>query len=230
LRDLRHTQTLSRVARSRRLLQASGLRVPQFVELQPGKRIRFFHKPPFMVKPASLAGSTGIYADSVTMDADDVPRLAKRIWNRFSVSALCEEFIVGRELRVGMVEGRRGRFESTGIFESFLSADKRGWGFRTDAIRNNPRVARSNNAVQRRISRPPHLVEALIDASRRAMELLDVSGYATLDFRVDASGTPVILEVNANPGLIACSFWGGRSFSTTLNYIVESAIRRNQKN
>jgi len=216
--------------RSRLLLQASGLRIPQFVELPPFEPIRISLEPPFIVKPASLAGSTGIYSDSVTMNANDVPRLAHRIWARFSVSALCEQFIVGREFRVGIIEDEKGRLQSTGIFESIMTGHKPGWGFRTDAIRNNPRVGQANKATQRRTTRPAGLVEALLDASRQAMSVLDVTGYATLDVRVGASGEPVILEVNANPGLVAGPFWGARSFPTTLHCIIQSGIRRYESN
>jgi len=214
--------------KSRRLLRAYGLRVPEFVELSPRKPIRIDFDPPFIVRPASLSASTGLYADSVTMTADDVPRLAHRIWRRFSGPALCEEFIVGREFRVGMCEDGRGRMKSSAIFESFMREQKPGWAFRTFAIRNSPRITKANCAIQRYTGRPAHLVSALVGTSCRAVSVLNVEGYATLDIRLDRSGTPVILEVNSNPGLTAGSFWGRPSFSATIRNIVDAGMRRKQ--
>ena len=45
------------------------------------------------------------------------------------------------------------------------------------------------------------LVNRLQEASRRSWALFDLRGYARVDFRVDAGGTPWVLEVNANPCL-----------------------------
>ncbi len=44
-------------------------------------------------------------------------------------------------------------------------------------------------------------IEGLKEASAACWKLFDLRGYARVDFRMDESGTPWILEINANPCL-----------------------------
>jgi D-alanine-D-alanine ligase len=43
------------------------------------------------------------------------------------------------------------------------------------------------------------MAETVQHISKRAYRVLELSGYARIDFRLDASGTPHVLEANPNP-------------------------------
>ena len=45
------------------------------------------------------------------------------------------------------------------------------------------------------------LLERLAELARNCWDRFNLSGYARVDFRVDGSGNPWVLEVNANPCL-----------------------------
>src|SRR5437762_8021680 len=120
---------------SRILLREAGVRVPRFVALPPGSRAAIDFEPPYIVKPALSAASAGVHSDSVVKTRGGVRRLASRIWRRFEQPAVCDQFIVGRELRAGVVGDAL-----TGVAEWKFS---NGWGFKSEAIRANPRVRRA---------------------------------------------------------------------------------------
>ncbi len=182
---------------------------------------------PVIVKPSCLASSAGIYSDSLAKTPQEIVTRARRIWGRFGVSAICEEFVVGRELRVGLVEAKRGSIRIVGTSEWLFGAASPGWGFKTQAIRNNPRVRRSNQVTRKLITLPRRKAEELAAIARVAMNTLDVTGYATVDVRVDPMERVTVLEINANPGLWSGSaIWSKPSFEINIREVVEAALRK----
>ncbi len=47
----------------------------------------------------------------------------------------------------------------------------------------------------------PELAAHVARLARSCWELFELAGYARVDFRVDAAGTPWVLEVNVSPGM-----------------------------
>ena len=46
-----------------------------------------------------------------------------------------------------------------------------------------------------------HIIKSLKTTAKKCWNLFGLKGYARVDFRVDGSGKPWVLEVNANPCL-----------------------------
>jgi D-alanine-D-alanine ligase len=213
---------------SRRMLHAARLDVPRFVKLAPGDPIVLNLSPPLIVKPTTLASSAGIYADSVLQTTRGVSRLVRRIWHRFGVPAVCEEFIVGREFRIGVIESSAKRFRVVGISEWRFGKANPGWGIKTEAIRINPTVRRARGVTRSLAKIPRGLAAALAMTARRSVSALDVRGYATVDVRMDARGRIVVLEANSNPGLWSRSaIWSNPNFDANIRQIVRCALARN---
>jgi D-alanine-D-alanine ligase len=213
--------------RSRHVLRAAGIRVPQFVVLAPNRPVVVELPLPLIVKPSMLAASVGIYADSVVRHHSRILSLAKRIWHKYNLDAVCEEFIVGREFRVGLVEEAGGHNRVVAISEWLFGSAVSGWGFKTEAIRNNPRVRRARNVTRSLASISRSTSAKIADIARRSMKVLDVRGYATVDIRVDDLGRATVLEVNANPGLWSGgAIWSTPSFDFNIRRIVRAALRR----
>lgn len=215
-------------ARTRRVLERHGIRVPRWVELPVGKpRSLSRLRPPFLVKPSVYGGSSyGIHAASVVSSQGEALACASRLWTRFGEPAVCDEFIVGSEFRVGAIEvARTGRFSSVNVTESLFPQAKRGWGLKTQSIRSNDRVRlaqRIRTAFVERRSREYRQMCALADPIAHACE---VRGYLTLDVRVDSQGQHFVVDVNANPGLSAEGHvWHRPSFEYNLRQIVLSAL------
>lgn len=209
--------------RSRRLLQSSGIRTARFVELRPGQSITDELAPPFFVKPVCAGGCAGVHADSLARTLDEVPRLVQRIWTRFGVPAVCDEFVVGREFRIGTIETVED-WKTVGITEWRFGSAAPGWGFKTEAIVKNRRFRRSKG-VSRGLARLPRQEAAELGAiARGAVRALGVRGYATVDVRRDERARVTVLEVNANPGLWSgSSIWSNPSFQANIEQIVDAA-------
>lgn len=212
--------------RSRILLRETGVRVPRFVTLNPGLPVEIDFDPPYIVKPSASAGSAGIHAYSLVKTRAAVRPLAKRIWRRFQQPAMCDEFIVGREIRVGVVDDARGVPRVAGISEWRFPDDDMGWGFKTEAIRINLRVRRARKVTRGIVALTPRMTRSLRAIVRDSMRVLGLTGYATIDIRIDREERLNVLEVNANPGLWAGgSVWSRPSFDTNIRRVVEAAVR-----
>ncbi len=74
------------------------------------------------------------------------------------------------------------------------------------------------------------LLSALADVAKQCWNLFDLRGYARIDFRVDGSGRPWILEVNANPclspdaGFTAAIERAGMTFTDAVSDIIADAL------
>jgi len=206
--------------RSRQLLAAAGVRVPRFAVLAPGASLEQIDlTPPVIVKPAFEGSAFGIGIDSVVMTRQEALDCARRIWKRFAQPAVCDEFVQGRELRVGLIEGRDGRFQIAGISEwEYPEAER---GFKTEKKRRN---------VHLRPLRPSKVPRTLADQitaiARTALPKIGVRGYGSMDLRQDQFERITVLEVNANPGVSDDSpTWNNPSFDRNIQRIVEAALR-----
>jgi D-alanine-D-alanine ligase len=212
--------------RSRILLREAGVRVPRFVVLDRGSRAAIDFDPPYIVKPATLAASAGIHADSVVNTRAEARRLASRIWRRFEPTAVCDAFIIGRELRVAVIEDGRGTPRVAGISEWRFPEGDGGWGFKTEAIRTNLRVRKARQVTRGIVTLAPAMARDLRRIVRDSLHILGVKGYATVDIRIDAEEQLHVLEVNANPGLWGGgSVWSRPSFDVNIRRVVDAALR-----
>ncbi len=214
--------------RSRHLLRTAGVRVPRFAELPPrGRPKKVDFDPPFIVKPASSGDSEGIRDDSVVDSYAQALKRADRIWRELAMPAVCDEFIVGREFQVGIVEARRWAFHVTEIVELHFGAARPGRGFKTEFLTKRGTPRRLYETHARRALLPRRLKIKMADMARTAAKVLDLRGYAKIDLRMDADENIAVIEANPNPGLFSTNkIWGKPGFAINLRRIIHAAQRR----
>jgi D-alanine-D-alanine ligase len=148
---------------------------------------------PCIVKPADDDGSAFIDAGSICEDAT----AAAQAQARLAGPAIVEEFLPGREFAVAM--WGRAAPEHVSIGETcFLDglrlctyASK--WDIESKDFANSPIFYDPELA--------PPLREAIIAAARGAWMAVAGRGYMRVDVRLDAAGSPRVLDVNPNPEL-----------------------------
>jgi D-alanine-D-alanine ligase len=188
---------------SKQILAYHRIPTPHFAVVRRGGALRIPKalRYPLFVKSATEDASLGISQASVVEDA---PRLRERIefiHGHTQSDALVEEYVEGRELYVGVIGNERIRTLTP--WEFMFGELKAGRA----AIAT--RKAKWDRAYQRRHGitsdkaedLPPGLAERLDRLARRIYRALHMTGYARIDFRVGADGTPFVLEANANPNL-----------------------------
>jgi D-alanine-D-alanine ligase len=221
--------TLSKVGTKLKLAHA-GLPTPDWSEdgkdLDPLSRV--------IVKPIWEHGSLGIDERSVMRGAGAARAIAERNL-RWKTEHFAESFLDGREFNLALLEGPSGPTVlpiAEIVFEGFADAPKivgydAKWTTDSEAYIGTPR--RFGLEAEN-----PELAAKLRGLALACWHLFGLSGYARVDFRLDAQGEPSILEVNMNPclsadaGFAASAFEAGLSYDELIGRIVEASLGRLQ--
>lgn len=214
------------------IMSASGVpTAPWFDE----KSIEHANEPgPWIVKSVWEHASIGLDPASVVVDTATARSVIADRRRRFGGDWFVERYVDGREFNVSMLEGKIGpevlavaemRFVDFGPDEPHIVDYAAKWNTTSAAYdRTRPSFARSiaDAALYDRID---HL-------ALRCWDVFGLEGYARVDFRVDDSGQPFVLEVNANPclspgaGLALASAQGGTDYCSLVACIVEASRSR----
>lgn len=219
---------------SKKLLSYHRIPAPNFAVFKKGHNVRrpAKLKMPLIVKSVSNDASVGIAQASV-VDSDE--KLAERvqfIHERIGTDAIAEEYIEGRELYVGVMGNQRLRVLP--IWE--LRFDNLAKGQRpiaTERVKHDPDYQEKRLIMQGPAEDlTPELRAAIIRSAKRICRILDLDGYARIDYRLSTEGVPYFLEANPNPEIAESQEFAqsalhdGTSYGDLLQQLVGLAIKR----
>jgi D-alanine-D-alanine ligase len=220
-------ETLSKVA-TKLKLRREGLPTPDFSVDESG----FDPEALVIVKSAWEHGSLGLDASSVVKGAE-AGRVIKERNARFRTEHFAEGYIEGREFNLALLEGTRDAVVlpiAEILFEGWREGAPRivgydaKWAPESEAYTGTPRRFGLEQDE-------PKLAARLKQLALSCWTLFGLTGYARVDFRVDANAEPWILEVNVNPcltpdaGFAAAGRQAGLSYAQLIGRIVEAAPR-----
>ena len=177
------------------------VRVPAFFVVPRGQKPRRPKRLPFplFVKSASEESSLGISQASI-VDSDE--KLAERVrfvHESIETDALVEEYIEGRELYVGVIGNERLRVLPTWEMD-FGKLVESGEPIATARVKHSPEYQKKHRIDIRRAEDLDPAIERLLQrVTRRVYRMLDLDGYARVDYRLGKNGEIYLLEANPNP-------------------------------
>jgi D-alanine-D-alanine ligase len=197
---------------AKRIFAAVGLRGPRWEPYRDPEAALAFGLP-LVVKPSREGSSVGI---SIVREAGALPAAVAAAARGRGV-VLCEEYIRGRELSVGILDERAlGTVEIRPQVEFYDYAAKYQ---RDDTVYLCPAPV------------PADLEARLLAAGLQAHQALGCHGYSRVDFLLDAAGDFFLLEVNTLPGMTSHSLipkmaaQAGLDYATLCERILASARR-----
>lgn len=210
------------------------IRVPAFAVFPRGRRVRRPRRLsfPLIVKSVSQEASLGIAQASI-VDSDE--KLAERVafvHETLGTDALAERYVEGRELYVGLLGNRRLQALPTWelVFENLPPGSA---AIATARVKHDPEYQRKRGIFQRPASDLPAALQASIArTSRRVCRILDLDGYARVDYRLSADGELYFLEANPNPEIarseeFACAAEAaGIAYPALLERVLNLGLRR----
>ncbi|MCB9880891.1 MAG: D-alanine--D-alanine ligase [Planctomycetes bacterium] len=220
-------------ALSKKIVHYHRVPVPQFAVFPIRKRFKRPAKLAFPVIVKSLVddASVGIAQASIVYNEEKLEERVRFVHENNASDAIAEQFIEGREIYVGLLGNER-----LSVFPP-LELDLS--GLPQDAARIATEKVKFDLAYQDRhdirIRRAKNLTDAqralLERLARRIYKLLDLKGYARVDFRIDEHGKPWFLEANPNPDIAhdeefaTAASISGISYEALLSKIVSLALR-----
>lgn len=222
-------------ARMKTALDHFSLPNPRWQEFITGREtVREDLRYPVIVKLGLSHCSVGLTKDAVVKDKETLLTVVHNRIRSFDQPVYVEEFIVGREFQVTVLDRTSGLmvlppaeilFTTSGA-SAFLT-----YGSRWDEAHADYKESSVGLSVL-----SPSLAEKLQRISRKTFIDMGFSDYSRLDIRTRDEEV-FILEANANPGLGDSDDYGmtvsykaaGLTFADVILEIVESCLRRQKK-
>ncbi|MCX5824374.1 MAG: D-alanine--D-alanine ligase [Deltaproteobacteria bacterium] len=214
---------------AKRWLAATGLPTPAWFTASE-MREEFRIEGPWLIKSVWEHASIGLDEDSVFFGADRKRLLAEMDTRCEALGGAClaEAYIDGREFNLSLLAGEGGPevLPPAEIrFDSYPPGKVRVVGYRSKWEEGTFEFANTPRTFQFPAQDAP-LLSQLKELARTCWKIFALQGYARVDFRVDGTGRPWILEVNANPclspdaGFSAATLRAGLTFPDVLCRII----------
>lgn len=158
----------------------------------PGEVGMDFPALPAIVKPVNEGSSMGIGPESIAHTRARLLELVDQVTRKFVQPALVEGFLPGREFTLAVLGNDRP--EVLAIEEIVFEGGPREFYTHEVKVRDAVTPVCPANV-------DPGLGKALAKAARDTYKAVGCRGYARVDIRLDAEGTPNVLEINSLPGL-----------------------------
>ena len=207
-------------ALSKKILSYHRIRVPRFFVIPRGRRVRRPQRLefPLVVKSVNEEASLGISQSSVVSNDEKLTERVAFMHETFGVDVIVEEFIDGRELYVGVTGNQR--LQVYPIWE--LELDKlpdHAFRIATAKVKWDVRYQKKYELWTRRAEGLSPEREAEIQRlCKRVYRVLNLSGYARMDLRLDAQGRVYVLEANPNPDLRKDEDFSNSAHATGVSY------------
>jgi D-alanine-D-alanine ligase len=213
------------------LMRSHAIATPEWLTLPPNSPSRPSFPGPYIVKSVWEDASIGLDSGAVVADPRKLGETLRNKRRQFGGDWFVERFIDGREFNIGILGGPNGPEVLTPAEMCFL-----------DYPEGKPRIVDyaakwhedsfEYRHTQRSFDFAPSdapLIARLKEICERCWDVFGLTGYARVDFRVDRSGEPYVLEINANPclsdngGFIAAAARAGLNLTQVIERIITCA-------
>jgi D-alanine-D-alanine ligase len=219
---------------SKTLVQYHRVPVPDFVVFPMHRKVK---RParlalPLIVKSVNEDASYGISQASVVDSDDKLVERVKFIHERIGTAAIAEQYIEGREIYVGIVGN--DRLLVLPVWElQFKNMPQGDWLIATEKVKHDTGYQERRGILHGPAKDlTPELAARIQTLAKRIYRTLELDGYARIDFRLAADGTPYFLEANPNPEIAENEEFAtaarhvGLSYPDLLHRIVALGMRR----
>jgi D-alanine-D-alanine ligase len=188
-------------ALAKKLLVYHRIRVPHFHVFPRGRKAR---RPrdlrfPLFVKSLTEHASYGIAQASLVENDEALIERVAFVHRRVGTDAIAEEFIPGRELYVGVLGNDRLTALTTWELV-FRNAPADAPLIATAKAKHDPEYQERHGIDSCPAENlPPDVAATIGHIAKRIYRLLELSGYARIDFRLSPDGKVYFLDANPNP-------------------------------
>jgi D-alanine-D-alanine ligase len=196
---LAHDKALSKMVLSyHKVLVPRFIVFPMHRKVVRPRRLKF----PLLVKSVSEEGSVGIARASVVYDDEHLAERVEFIHRQTNTHAIVEQYIAGREIYVGVIGNRRVQtYTPWELVMPYLPEGAP--NIATIKVKWDPAYQEKIGLVTQAAELAPELTKRIERLSKRIYNLLFLSGYARLDYRLTQDGSLYLLEANPNPNIAA---------------------------
>jgi len=212
-----------------------GIRVPESFFIEPEHTtFELSFDFPVIVKPNFGDSSFGITQRSVAYSIEQLTNAISEIREKFGYDKpiLVEEFLIGKDLTVGIIGNPPEDYTVLPITEEDYSLLPKEFpkicGYEAKWLLDSPYWKLRSIPAEL----PEETEKFIIECCLKLFERLECRDYCRFDWRLDAESSPKLLEVNPNPGwcwdghLVKMTKIAGNSYAEMLEMILQAAEQR----
>ncbi len=186
------------------LLMTAGIPTPEW--MNAGNAHRFSEEftgvhVPFIIKNATEHASIGMNDQSVIYDFPQLIKELKEKENEGQQEFFAERYIDGREFNISLIADEGGSivlapqeiyFRNYGENRAKIITYEGKWDVNSFEYKNIKRRFRF-------LPKDIKLLHEMGELAKKCWDVMELSGYARVDFRVDKEGSPWVIDINTNP-------------------------------
>lgn len=206
-------------ALSKKLLHYHRLPVPTFAVFPRGKKVKRRRglEFPLIVKSLTEEASEGIAQASIVDSDEKLSERVRFVHERIGTDAIAEQFIEGREIYVAVFGDRR--LTVLPVWELLFEKLPEGAApIATAKVKHDPDFQEKWGIVQQPAALPPDLQRRAETVTKRIYRILELDGYARIDFRLTPEGTLYFLEANPNPEIARSEEFASAAEAAGIDY------------
>ena len=189
-------------ALARKLLAYHRIPFPHFTVVPLGrtpvlpKRLPY----PLIVKSLIYEASIGISQASVVANEEQLHQRVEFIHDTILTPEIVEQYVDGRELYVGILGNHRLRMFPFWEMD-FARMPRDSWRIVTERVKWNVEYQKRHGIDTAEAKLTEDVALRIQHLAKRTYRALELTGYARIDFRMDAEGSVYVIEANPNPHL-----------------------------
>ncbi len=153
---------------------------------------------PLIVKLTNEHSSIGLDGSSVVKNKEDLQKKVKSLFYQYKRNILVEEYVDGKEINATILGGEVLPLSEV-TFGKYFDTHAKFIDFKAKWKEGDPAYEESVGVCPANID--PETENRIKDIAMKVHVLSGCTGYSRIDFRLDKSNLPFVLEVNANPGI-----------------------------
>jgi D-alanine-D-alanine ligase len=207
-------------ALSKKLVTYHRVRVPAFTVFPRGRRARLPRglSFPLIIKSLTEESSYGISQASIVDTPEKLEERVAFIHKSVGTDAIAEQYIEGREIYVGAIGNKR--VQVLPIWElEFSNLPPGTAGIATARVKHNPHYQEKLGIKQHPATNlSPALERQIVRTTRRIFKILELDGYARIDYRLASDGRLYFLEANPNPEIAESEEFASAAKAAGMSY------------
>lgn len=215
-------------ALSKKIFRYHRIPTPEFIVVRRGRRPR---RPPglgfpLMVKSSEEEAALGLAQASVVRDDEHLRERVEFVHRNVGTDALVEQYVVGRELTVGVIGNER--LQTFPVWEMFFGNLPEGrLPIATAKVKWDLAYQKQVGIRTGPARLPADTAERIARVAKRVYRALELSGFARLDLRLSEEGRLYVLEANAIPELACDEDFALSAEKTGIEYedLIERIVR-----
>jgi D-alanine-D-alanine ligase len=209
--------------KAKEFLTSVGIATPRYQALTPETLSNFALSFPCIVKPVRENASHGLNEKSVINNLSQLGKQVLRISSSYGGRALVEEFIGGREFNITVWGSKTPSVLPISEIIYSLPPDlpsiltfKAKWEPRSKYFKSTKAICPANIDTQ--------LQKIIETIALKIFTQLNCSAYLRVDFRLNGSGNPEVLDINPNPDISPGTGAARQAKAAGMNY--DQFVRR----